>query len=103
MNGLQKLILLIGIIVAAATLMYVPWNHVDDDGEKQSLGYGLVNQPPVAQEQHGINILGLKIGVSETIKGNEVDTSRMIPTLLVVALVTGGLVIVFGKVKSAQS
>ncbi|MBX9876950.1 MAG: hypothetical protein K2Y22_00690 [Candidatus Obscuribacterales bacterium] len=77
MNSPQKIVLLIGIKLAVATLMYVPWNH--DDGEKQSVGYGLLNQPPVAQEQHGINILGLKIDASETVKGNEVDTSRVIP------------------------
>lgn len=103
MNSPQKIVLLIGIILAVATLMYVPWNHVDDDGEKQSVGYGLLNKPPVAQEQHGINILGLKIGVSETVKGNEVDTSRVVPTLAVIVLATGGLLLLLGTAKSMQS
>ncbi len=103
MNSLQKLVLLAGIVFAVATLMYVPWNHIDDDGEKQSVGYGLINQPPVAQEQHGIHILGLKIGVSETIQGNQVDASRVLPTLAVIVLVTGGLLVIFGRTKSMQS
>lgn len=103
MNSLQKFVLLAGIIFAVATLMYVPWNYVDDDGERQPVGYGMLNKPPVAQEQHGINILGLKIGVSETIKGNEVDSSRVMPTLAVIVLVTGGLLLVLGKTKSMQS
>ncbi|MBX9771710.1 MAG: hypothetical protein K2X29_10080 [Candidatus Obscuribacterales bacterium] len=102
MNSIQKFVLLAGIIFAVATLMYVPWNHVDDDGDKQSVGYGLINEPPVAQEQHGIDIFGLKIGVSETIQGNQVDTSRVLPTLAVVVLVTGGLLVLFGRTKSMQ-
>lgn len=103
MNSIQKFVLLAGIIFAVATLMYVPWNYVDDDGEKQSVGYGLLNKPPVAQEEHGVDILGLKLGVTETVKGNEVDTSRVIPTLAVIVLVTGGLFLVLGKAKSVQS
>lgn len=83
--------------------MYVPWNHVDDDGERLPVGYGLLNKPPIAQEEHGIDFFGLRLGVSQTVKGNEVDTSRVLPTLAVIVLVTGGLLIVLGRTKTMQS
>jgi len=97
MNSSQKKVLLIGVILAAVALMYVPWNYIDDDGERQSVGYGLITKPPVFNDGGAIDIFGLKIAVVNRERANEIDSARLALIVAVIVVVTGGLIIFFGN------
>lgn len=97
----QRFLLLFVVIAIAATVMYVPWNFVDDDGDKQPAGYGLLWKPPVLQSASSVDILGLEIGVAQHDVANQIDTERLAIQLLIVIALGGGLVLLVKRAPSS--
>jgi hypothetical protein len=98
--NLQRFLLLFVVVAVAATVMYVPWNFVDEEGHKQPAGYGLIWKPPVLQKDRSLDILGLEIGVQTNDVANQVDTKRLAMQLLIVVAIGGGLVLLSRKATS---
>lgn len=97
MTKAQLSIILVSAAVLVGMALLPPWVHHTDNGARQSMGYGPLWQPPVAQQEQGINIFGLKLEVEEQIRASKVDWERLFLQALMVIVVGGGAYLVLGK------
>jgi len=84
------------VMIIATMLLIPPWKHVDGNSA-EPMGYGPLWQPPVATQQEGINIFGLKLSVQDTEKANAIDWQRLLSQCGAVIIVAGGGVFVAGQ------
>jgi hypothetical protein len=92
MNRLQLTLIAISTALLLAMIAFPPWRHVDVTGAKQSMGYGPIWQPPTIQQEHGLNLFGIKLELKEPICANQIDWDRLSMQLAVlIALGTLGV------------
>lgn len=100
MTRAQISILIASVAVMIGMVLLPPWVHHNDDGARQSMGYGPLWQPPVAKQEEGINIFGLKLEVEEQIRASKVDWERLILQSLAVLVAGGAAYAIAGRGRS---
>lgn len=98
MHKTQQLVILLGIIFVCAMALYPPWIYTDDNKVGHPMGYGPIWKAPVERQHESASVLGIKFQLdTQAQTANSIDMMRLIMQIGIMALVTGGAVMMLKK------
>jgi hypothetical protein len=98
MHKTQQLIVVIGFGIIILMGIFPPWSFIDENKVPHSMGYAPIWKPPVNRSQESAEIFGIKLQLNlQSQAANSIDFAKLVMQIAIVALVTGGAVLLFKR------